>query len=126
MSKEIDLKEQFYNETGTKAINSQGEPDIDYVAWLESKVTQPYLSVERMPLPELPVKENKETEITSWREIELEKKIEIQNKEIMRLFNFVNHYWNRYCVAKDGSHCVGASMYRRAKDIVLDNKPILH
>lgn len=31
------LQEQFELETGIKAINSQGEPDIDYMAWLEEK-----------------------------------------------------------------------------------------
>ncbi len=33
-----DLKQQFYNESGTEWVNSQGEPDIDYVQWLENKI----------------------------------------------------------------------------------------
>jgi hypothetical protein len=32
------LREQFLEETDIYAINSQGEPDIDYVLWLEEKV----------------------------------------------------------------------------------------
>jgi hypothetical protein len=31
------LKQQFLEETGMNWLNSQGEPDIDYVAWLEKK-----------------------------------------------------------------------------------------
>lgn len=33
-----ELQTQFEEETGVKVINSQGEFDIDYVAWLEEKV----------------------------------------------------------------------------------------
>ena len=32
---EQQIKEEYENITGEKCINSQGEPDIDYVAWLE-------------------------------------------------------------------------------------------
>jgi len=32
------LQEQFVSETKVCAINSQGEPDIEYVSWLENKV----------------------------------------------------------------------------------------
>lgn len=34
------LRDQFEVETGEKHINSQGEPDIDYVAWLEQKLVK--------------------------------------------------------------------------------------
>jgi hypothetical protein len=33
-----ELREQFFKETGYTWENSQGEPDIDYVYWLENKV----------------------------------------------------------------------------------------
>jgi hypothetical protein len=33
-----DLRHQFHNEQGISWENSQGEPDIDYVMWLEQKV----------------------------------------------------------------------------------------
>lgn len=33
-----ELKQEFKEESGTNWKNSQGEPDIDYVAWLESRV----------------------------------------------------------------------------------------
>lgn len=32
------LQEKFFSETGISAMNSQGEPDIDYVKWLEARV----------------------------------------------------------------------------------------
>lgn len=32
------LPETYKEETGEDAVNSQGEPDIDYVAWLEKRV----------------------------------------------------------------------------------------
>jgi hypothetical protein len=34
----IELREKFRKETGDNWENSQGEPDIDYVLWLESKL----------------------------------------------------------------------------------------
>jgi hypothetical protein len=34
----MDLREQFEKETGTRWINSQNEPDIEYVIWLEVKL----------------------------------------------------------------------------------------
>lgn len=33
-----ELQNKFYKETGVECINSQGEPDIDYMQWLEDKV----------------------------------------------------------------------------------------
>jgi len=39
MTNEI-LRAQFEIETGITWTNSQGEPDIDYVAWLEKKLIQ--------------------------------------------------------------------------------------
>jgi hypothetical protein len=33
-----ELQKQFKKETGDSWLNSQGEPDIDYVTWLENKV----------------------------------------------------------------------------------------
>jgi hypothetical protein len=33
-----DLKMEFHHETGDPWLNSQNEPDIDYVAWLENKI----------------------------------------------------------------------------------------
>ena len=38
MSQFTELKEKFFSETGICAVNSQGEPDIDYVNWLETMV----------------------------------------------------------------------------------------
>ncbi len=32
------LKNEFFAETGIEWENSQGEPDIDYINWLEAKV----------------------------------------------------------------------------------------
>lgn len=37
--KSSELQTQFYQQTKTEAVNSQGEFDIDYVAWLENKIT---------------------------------------------------------------------------------------
>jgi hypothetical protein len=34
----IELRNEFESEMDTPVINSQGEPDIDYVRWLEEKV----------------------------------------------------------------------------------------
>jgi len=33
-----DLRKDFEKETGLNWINSQEEPDIDYVEWLENKI----------------------------------------------------------------------------------------
>jgi hypothetical protein len=38
IKKRVGLREKFKNETGDNWENSQGEPDIDYVLWLESKL----------------------------------------------------------------------------------------
>ena len=38
MSQFTELQEKFFSETGICDVNSQGEPDIDYVNWLESLV----------------------------------------------------------------------------------------
>ena len=38
MSQFTELQEKFFSETGICAVNSQGEPDIDYVNWLEAMV----------------------------------------------------------------------------------------
>lgn len=38
MSQFKELQEKFFSETGICAVNSQGEPDIDYVNWLETMV----------------------------------------------------------------------------------------
>ena len=35
-----DYKQQFEEETGMTWLNSQNEPDIDYVLWLEKKIAQ--------------------------------------------------------------------------------------
>ena len=35
-----DLRQQFKKEAGIPWENSQGEPDIDYVMWLEQKLSQ--------------------------------------------------------------------------------------
>ena len=34
-----ELKDRFKEETELDWLNSQGEPEIDYVAWLEQKIT---------------------------------------------------------------------------------------
>jgi len=39
MTKE-DLRQDFHNEQGIRWENSQGEPDIDYVEWLENKILE--------------------------------------------------------------------------------------
>lgn len=36
----MNLREQFEKETETQWINSQKEPDIDYVYWLEEKINK--------------------------------------------------------------------------------------
>jgi hypothetical protein len=46
-----DLRHQFHNEEGISWENSQGEPDIDYVIWLERKVLKQAIA-ERMPTEE--------------------------------------------------------------------------
>jgi len=33
-----ELQSEFYKETGTEVVNSQGEFDIDYVQWIERQV----------------------------------------------------------------------------------------
>lgn len=43
--KSTELQTQFYKEKGIEAFNSQGEPDIDYVQWLEEKVVLPQADV---------------------------------------------------------------------------------
>lgn len=35
-----ELREEFKKETGYNYINSQGEPDIDYMKWLEQKLVK--------------------------------------------------------------------------------------
>lgn len=37
MKTRAELQTQFYKETGMDCVNSQGEFDIDYVAWLEDE-----------------------------------------------------------------------------------------
>ena len=34
----VELREKFRTETGHNWENSKGEPDVDYVLWLESKL----------------------------------------------------------------------------------------
>lgn len=34
------LREQFKTETGENYINSQGEPDIEYMAWMEERLVK--------------------------------------------------------------------------------------
>jgi len=46
MKAPMDLRELFYQNTGIEWKNSQGEPDIDYVAWLEDKLCRLHNSVE--------------------------------------------------------------------------------
>ena len=36
--KREELQHDFHNEQGINWLNSQGEPDIDYVMWLENKI----------------------------------------------------------------------------------------
>jgi len=36
-----DLRKQFKKESGIPWVNNQEEPDIDYVMWLEQKLSQP-------------------------------------------------------------------------------------
>lgn len=36
--KSTELQTQFYKENGIEAFNSQGEPDIEYVQWIEDKL----------------------------------------------------------------------------------------
>lgn len=36
----LELQILFYEETGIECFNSQGEPDIDYVQWLETKIIE--------------------------------------------------------------------------------------
>lgn len=41
LKKVQELREQFFYEEETNWENSQGEPDIDYVFWLENKLCNP-------------------------------------------------------------------------------------
>lgn len=34
------LREQFKTETGENHINSQGEPNIEYMAWIEERLVK--------------------------------------------------------------------------------------
>jgi hypothetical protein len=47
-----DLRHQFHNEQGISWENSQGEPDIDYVIWLEQKVIRLKSVEAKMPSEE--------------------------------------------------------------------------
>ena len=38
IDKRVKLRTRFQNETGCNSENSQGEPDVDYVLWLESEL----------------------------------------------------------------------------------------
>lgn len=40
LEKYRDLRKQFEDETGDHWTNSQGEPGIDYVSWLEQKIVK--------------------------------------------------------------------------------------
>jgi hypothetical protein len=40
LEKYRELRKQFEDETGDHWTNSQGEPDIDYVSWLEQKLVK--------------------------------------------------------------------------------------
>ena len=42
--KREELQHDFHNEQGINWLNSQGEPDIDYVMWLEDKILSRHLS----------------------------------------------------------------------------------
>lgn len=37
-TKREELRDKFHNEQGIKWENSQGEPDIEYVIWLENRL----------------------------------------------------------------------------------------
>lgn len=43
--KDTDLRNQFNRETGNRCINDQGDPDIDYVIWLEKKYIRSHEAV---------------------------------------------------------------------------------
>ena len=45
-----ELRKQFKKESGENWTNSQGEPNIDYVNWLESKPTTPPLTDEQLDI----------------------------------------------------------------------------
>jgi len=40
LEKYRELRKQFEDQTGDHWTNSQGEPDIDYVSWLEQKLVK--------------------------------------------------------------------------------------
>lgn len=44
----LQLNIQFKNETDISCVNSQGEPDIDYVHWLESKIISANAPIEEI------------------------------------------------------------------------------
>lgn len=52
----VDLKNKFEEETGVPWINSQGEPDIDYVTWLEKNL------ISHLPLIQNPPPLSKEAQ----------------------------------------------------------------
>jgi molybdopterin converting factor small subunit len=46
--KPTELQTLFYKETGIECVNSQGEFDIDYVSWLEKKLSTPKEEVKEL------------------------------------------------------------------------------
>lgn len=48
MSKQDEVRYRYAVETGGICTNSQGEPDIDYVSWLEVKVSNHKLQIRRV------------------------------------------------------------------------------
>lgn len=80
MNKEaqLQLKDKFYKETGMNWENNDGEPDIDYVEWLEAKVIAVQNDVSgnealRVALPsELIIKEFEQLKIELERDIDTE------------------------------------------------------
>ena len=74
-----DLRLQYKKETGTPWENFQGEPDIDYVLWLENIIWEQKYEVEQL---------NK-----MWQEAcnaagELEKRVKDAEGEIKNLSNY--------------------------------------
>jgi hypothetical protein len=44
------LSDLFFKETGVPAVNSQGEPDVEYVSWLEARVDLIQGLIDKQPL----------------------------------------------------------------------------
>lgn len=55
--KRSELQMLFFKEKGIECVNGQGEPDIDYMAWLENKICDPAIHMSKEAIQEMAEKE---------------------------------------------------------------------